>query len=650
MDESGPGTGPPIQTKRKLSRTSRWLLWIGIGILVVVLAVGIAIAILLHRAEPMLRASLIDTLQKRFHSKVELDDLHVSIVDGFQVEGRGLRIWLPVEAQENLEAAAMAPVDDGKPHAGKKKVSPDNSTATITPAELQEWKTEPWIIVSKMHFHASWRILPGKPIVVSVVYVEGVRVLLPPKADRPHLSLSGKSEGAADTGAPPASDTEDQSAGPPAQTANQANSGSGSKLLKMPEVEVRRIECQDALLVIERGQQPGKPPKVPLDFQFKKATVFPNGKGGPMAFSVEMVNAKPIGDIQSTGHAGPWVPRDPGALPVDGDYKFDHADLSTIKGIAGILASTGHYSGTLRRIEADGETRTPDFRLQRVGDTTGESLTTHFHAIVDGTNGDTYLQPVDAMLGHTHILAKGKVVRAEDNNGQKHGHDIVLEVAIDRGRIEDILHISADQATPFMTGNLALQTHFHLPPGQENVVDKLLLDGQFHLSQAQFSSDKMQGRIVELSLRGQGKPHEVKATDPTTVLSEMQGHFKLGNGMLELPDLDYHVPGADIVVHGDYGLKEGTLNFQGDAKLDASISQIVGGWKGFLLKPADHFLHKNGAGTDVPIKVEGTRKDPKFGVEFGRLGKNDKNDSPDKQPQPEEPETSPVNPHKSGVL
>jgi hypothetical protein len=638
MDDSGPGTESPIRTKRRLSRTSRWLLWIGCAILIVVLAASIAIAILLHRAEPILRASLIDTLQKRFHSKVELDDLHVSIVDGFQVEGSGLRIWLPVEAQQNLEASAAAAADAEKPSAGKHGKSID-AAATITPAEVQTWKSEPWIIVSKMHFHASWRILPGKPIVVSVVYVEGVRVLLPPKADRPHLSLSGKSEASADTGAASASDTQNQNdGGSQPQTTAQANSGSGSKLFKMPEVEVRRIECHDALLVIERTQQPGKPAKIPLDFQFKKATVFPNGRGGPMAFSIEMVNAKPIGDIQSTGHAGPWVPRDPGALPVDGDYKFDHADLSTIKGIAGILASTGHYSGTLRRIEADGETRTPDFRLQRVGDTTGESLTTHFHAIVDGTNGDTYLQPVDATLGHTHILAKGKVVRAEDSNGQKHGHDIVLEVTIDRGRIEDILHISADQATPFMTGELTLQTHFHLPPGQENVVDKLLLDGQFHLSQAQFSSDKMQGRIVELSMRGQGKPHDVKTTDPTTVLSEMQGHFKLGNGLLELPDLDYHVPGADIVVQGAYGLKEGTLNFAGDAKLDASISQIVGGWKGFLLKPADRYLRKNGAGTDVPIKVEGTRKDPKFGVEFGRLGKNTE---PEKQP---DADSKPSNP------
>jgi hypothetical protein len=634
MDEAecGPGTEATIQNKQ---RVSRWLLWIGAAVLVVLLAVGVTIAILLHRAEPMLRASIIDTLQKRFHSHVELDSFHVSIIDGFQAEGAGLRIWLPHEALDNLSedktTASPKPSAAGR-RVGQKDTKPGEADSSLSDQPDQslivsDWKSQPWIVVSKMHFHASWRIMPGESIVVSVIHLEGVRVLLPPKADRPHVSLSGGSSASAET----STETQSEAAQAPERQASSANSGSASKFFKMPQIEVRRIECQDALLVIERTQQPGKPPKIPLDFQFKKATVIPDGRGGPMAFSVEMINAKPIGDIQSSGHAGPWAPSDPGALPIDGDYKFDHADLSTIKGIAGILSSTGHYSGTLREIQAEGDTKTPDFRLQRVDATTGVPLTTHYRATIDGTNGDTWLQPVDAMLGHTHILAKGKVVRAEDSHGQKRGHDIVLEVTIDRGRIEDILRISANQDSPFMTGALTMKTHFHLPPGQDAVVDKLQLDGQFHLSEARFSSDKMQGRIEELSLRGQGKPKEVKTADPTTVLSEMQGHFKLGDGTLQLPDLDYHVPGADIVVHGNYGLQAGSLDFEGDAKLDATISQIVGGWKGFLLKPADRYLRKNGAGTDVPIRVSGTRSAPEFGVEFGRLGKKD---DPEKQTGP----------------
>jgi hypothetical protein len=42
---------------------------------------------------------------------------------------------------------------------------------------------------------------------------------------------------------------------------------------------------------------------------------------------------------------------------------------------------------------------------------------------------------------------------------------------------------------------------------------------------------------------------------------------------------------------------------------------MVGGWKGLLLKPADRFFKKNGAGTEVPIHIAGTYKNPEFGVD-----------------------------------
>jgi len=279
----------------------------------------------------------------------------------------------------------------------------------------------------------------------------------------------------------------------------------------------------------------------------------------------------------------------------------------------------------------DGETQTPDFRLERVHKAGGVALSTHFHAIVDGTNGNTQLQPVDAMLGHTHFIARGQVLRAQDAPNAiagQHGHDITLDVSMDRGRIDDILAIAADAERPFMSGNLTLHTTFHLPPNpldrQLAVFERLQLDGEFHLSQARFNNATMQGKIEDLSMRGQGKPDEIKTTDPSTILSEVQGHFRLSAGSLQLPDLVYQVPGAKILAHGAYGLQGGTLSFEGDAKLDAEISDVVGGWKGILLKPMDHYLKKNGAGTDVPIHIQGTRQQPKFGVDFDRLGKTDK--------------------------
>jgi hypothetical protein len=580
---------PGLPARRRLSSLSRWLLWTAGIVLVLLIALGAAADILLHRAAPMLRASLIDTLQKRFQARVELDNLSVSVLDGFWVEGRGLRVWLP-------------------------------QATTPDPANAEPWRTQPWITADKLKFHASWRILPGKPIEVSVIHVEGARIQLPPKEDRPHLN--GKTS---ETGARPAS---------------------GNAIFHMPQIQVRRIECDQAQLILEHRPEPGKPAKDPLDFELNKITLIPDGKGGPVSFSVDMVNAKPIGTIHSTGHVGPLtaIQSDPGALPVDGDYAFDHADLSTIKGIAGILSSTGHYAGTLREIDVDGQTETPDFRLESSHKGTGVMLTTRFHAIVDGTNGNTQLQPVDATLGHTHFIARGEVVRAQDagtgnGNPKAHGHDITLDVTMDRGRIEDILAIAANAEKPFMTGNLTLRTAFHLPPnlpGQQSpVFDRLQLNGQFHLSQARFNNSVMQGKIEDLSMRGQGKPDEVKTTDPASIFSAVQGHFTLAAGSLQLPDLDYSVPGAKILAHGAYGLQGGTLSFEGDAKLDAEISNVVGGWKGLLLKPMDHYLKKNGAGTDVPIHIQGTRKEPKFGVDFDRLGKTDKTDKTDKPEHPE---------------
>ena len=81
---------------------------------------------------------------------------------------------------------------------------------------------------------------------------------------------------------------------------------------------------------------------------------------------------------------------------MQGNYSFRHADLSTLKGIGGILSSTGEYAGTLDDIVVDGSTDTPDFRIASSGHPV--PLHTDFHAIVDGTSGDTYLKPVKATV------------------------------------------------------------------------------------------------------------------------------------------------------------------------------------------------------------------------------------------------------------
>ncbi len=88
---------------------------------------------------------------------------------------------------------------------------------------------------------------------------------------------------------------------------------------------------------------------------------------------------------------------------------------------------------------------------------------------------------------------------------------------------------------------------------------------------------------------------------------------------LHLPNLKYTVPGAEIDLKGSYGIDGGNLNFAGFARTDAKVSQLVGGWKGLLLKPADRLFKKDGAGTQVPIHIDGTRENPKFGIDLKRM-------------------------------
>jgi hypothetical protein len=52
--------------------------------------------------------------------------------------------------------------------------------------------------------------------------------------------------------------------------------------------------------------------------------------------------------------------------------------------------------------------------------------------------------------------------------------------------------------------------------------------------------------------------------------------------------------------------------------MQTTVSRMVGGWKGVLLMPFDKVLQKNGAGTEVPFKIDGTKSDPHFDLDFDR--------------------------------
>jgi hypothetical protein len=332
-------------------------------------------------------------------------------------------------------------------------------------------------------------------------------------------------------------------------------------------------------------------------------------------FQAGVTNAIPRGRVETTGIFGPWLTEEPTLTPIRGEYSFRNANLDDIKGIGGILSSVGQYRGTLERIEVDGQTETPDFSIDLANQPV--PLFTRFKAIVDGTNGDTWLDRVDATLGQSNILASGAVVRERDVKGRH----VALDIQIRDARIEDILRLVVKAAKAPMTGRMELTTTFLLPAGEQDVIDRLNLNGRFRLAQARFSNIDVQRRIEALSLRARGKEDAEPGDTGPSVVSNMRGRFVMRGGKIDFKELMFAIPGAEVQLAGLYDLHKETLDFQGELLVEASLADMTSGFKSFLARLAQPFFRREGGGSRFPIKISGPRSKPEFGLDMSRVFK-----------------------------
>jgi len=354
---------------------------------------------------------------------------------------------------------------------------------------------------------------------------------------------------------------------------------------------------------------PNDPKKESLVWDIRRLTVQSAGSFSPMSFRATLVNAEPPGEIQTTGKFGPWQTDDPGETPVEGNYRFQNADLSVFRGIAGTLSSEGNYRGVLDRMDVQGTTDTPDFMVKVSGNPV--HLKTQFQAVVDGTDGNTLLQPVHVQFGHSQVVAQGGITGITGVQGKT----VSLDATVEEGRLEDMLRLGVKGSDPTMTGAISFRAKILIPPGDADMAQKMKLDGSFKVASAHFSKLSIQEKVNKLSHGGKGDPEE-PATD--TVASDFGGQFTLENGVMTLRNLSFGVPGVTIALNGRYGLVDGQMDFHGTAKLEAKLSQTTTGFKSFLLKAVDPFFQKKGAGAVIPIRITGTRDNPSFGLDLGR--------------------------------
>ncbi len=261
------------------------------------------------------------------------------------------------------------------------------------------------------------------------------------------------------------------------------------------QVVIEVVEAPEAAVII----LPRNPEKTPKTWSLHTLRVHSVGANTTMPFKALLTNGVPPGQIATEGSFGPWHRDDPGHSPVNGAFTFENADLGVFKGISGILSAKGTYTGRLETIDVHGETDTPDFMVNISGHKV--PLRTKYHAIVDGTNGDTTLERIDASFLNTSLVAKGGVY---DVKGVK-GRRVLLDIAMDPARLEDVMKLAVKTPQSPMTGALRLKTKFDLPPGDQDVVDKLHLDGNFAILGGRFTDADVQRKINEMSVRATGK-------------------------------------------------------------------------------------------------------------------------------------------------
>ncbi len=129
------------------ARPRRWPWVLGLVLIASATVLWVVARVVIRRAEPILKGRVVQTLEERFQSKVELDEFDVSVSHGIEATGKGLRIYAPADV---VAAGATAPI----------------------------------ISIGSFDFHAALMGLFLKPTHVGIVHVTGLSINIPPRQMR----------------------------------------------------------------------------------------------------------------------------------------------------------------------------------------------------------------------------------------------------------------------------------------------------------------------------------------------------------------------------------------------------------------------------------------------------------------------------------
>jgi hypothetical protein len=332
------------------------------------------------------------------------------------------------------------------------------------------------------------------------------------------------------------------------------------------------------------------------------------GETDPVTFHAWFKNTQPPGEVRSDGRFGPWNDDNPASTELSGSYTYEHVKLGVFEGIAGTLSSQGKFSGTLGHIDAEGDFDVPDFKVSSSSHVV--HLASNFHAVIDGTNGDTYLTYVESHFGRTTVISRGDV---KGHPGQ-HGKTVMLAMSVSQGRIEDLLRLFTSSARPAETGEVRLQTKVELPPGPQGFLRRLRLDGEFGIG-GRFTNPKLQMPVNRLAESAYGETKKQEEVDPATVLSNLKGNVSANGGIAKLSKISFTEPGTRAEIEGTYNLVDKNVNLRGVLHTSGKLADTTSGFKSVVLKALGPFIKKKSI-TVVPFVITGTSSDPSFALDL----------------------------------
>jgi AsmA-like C-terminal region len=349
----------------------------------------------------------------------------------------------------------------------------------------------------------------------------------------------------------------------------------------------------------------------PLHLAFRQLIFTEVAKGKPTGFQIGVHIPEPNGDLSAAGSFGPIEAGRLPQMPVGASFRLRNADLSGFKAIAGVLSADGTISGKFGSIQVRGKATVPDFETTSTHHKL--PMTTEFAADVDGQHGNVRLRSVTARFLRTTVTANGTV--SGEPGQSKTGR---FELESSRGRLEDLLRLFVSEDRPPATGDIALHAGVVVPPGKQEFLRRMRLDGSFELQDSQFTQPATQHKLDQLSERAHTKTERKEQTpgrtmdDPPDVGARVKADVVVRNANASLSHVTFDVPAASAQGEGTFNLLSHVMDFRGKLAMHATLSQAAGGFKSILLLPLNPFFKKDHAGAVVPFEMKGTYGHPVF--------------------------------------